>query len=64
MEESVAEGSLLGMNSLGTMFYNEHKDYYQAAEWFKKASDRGLTRAINNLGTCYEFGHGVMQDRD
>ena len=28
MEESAADGSLLGMNALGSMFYNEHKDHY------------------------------------
>ena len=64
MEEAAADGSLLAMNSLGSIFYNEDQDYYQAKEWFQKASDKGFTRAINNLGTCYEFGHGVEQDRD
>ena len=64
MEEAAADGSLLAMNSLGSIFYNEDKDYYQAAEWFRKAADKGFTRAINNLGSCYEFGHGVKQDRD
>ena len=43
MEESAADGSLLGMNALGSMFYNEHNNFHQAAEWFKKASDKGLT---------------------
>jgi TPR repeat protein len=52
------------MNALGSLFYNEMKDYKQAAEWFKKAADRGFTRALNNLGICYEFGHGVDRDRD
>lgn len=52
------------MNALGSLFYNEMRDYKQAAEWFKKAADRGLTRALNNLGMCYEFGHGVDRDRD
>ena len=52
------------MNALGSIFYNEMKDYKQAAEWFKKAAEKGFTRALNNLGTCYELGHGVQQDRD
>jgi TPR repeat protein len=52
------------MNALGSLHYNETKDYKQAAEWFKKAADRGFTRALNNLGTCYELGHGVEKDRD
>jgi len=47
------------MNALGSLFYNDLKDYSQAAEWFKKASEKGCERSLNNLGTCYEFGHGV-----
>lgn len=52
------------MNGLGTVFYNELKDYAQAAEWFKKASEKGCTRSLNNLGICYELGHGVQKDLD
>ena len=52
------------MNSLGSLFYNDIKEYSQAAEWFKKASKKGCTRSINNLGTCYELGQGVPKDRD
>jgi len=47
------------MNALGSLFYNDLKDYTQAAEWFKKASEKGCIRSINNLGSCYEFGNGV-----
>lgn len=52
------------MNALGSVFYNELHDYNQAAEWFKKASEKGCTRSLNNLGICYEFGRGVAKDRD
>lgn len=52
------------MNALGTIFYNELADYNQAAEWFKKASEKGCTRSLNNLGICYEFGRGVPKDLD
>ena len=52
------------MNALGSVFYNELHDYNQAAEWFKKASEKGCTRSLNNLGICYEFGHGVTRDLD
>ena len=52
------------MNALGSLFYNDLKDYAQAAEWFRKAAERGCARALNNLGICYEFGHGVEQDMD
>jgi len=47
------------MNALGSLFYNDLKDFAQAAEWFKKASEKGCIRSINNLGSCYEFGNGV-----
>jgi len=63
-DESQAEGHVLAMNALGALYYNEIKDFNQAAEWFKKASAKGCERAINNLGLCYERGHGVTKDRD
>jgi len=52
------------MNSLGSLFYNDNKDHVQAAEWFKKAAAKGCTRALNNLGICFELGQGVELDRD
>lgn len=52
------------MNQLGTIFYNEIKDFKQAAEWFSKAADRGCIKALNNLGLCYELGHGVDVNMD
>ena len=52
------------MNALGLLFYNEFADYTQATIWFKKASDKGCTRSLCNLGSCYEFGNGVTKDRD
>ena len=50
---------MLAMNALGSLFYNDLKDFGQAVEWFKKASEKGCARSLNNLGSCYEFGHGV-----
>jgi len=52
------------MNALGSLYYNDMKDFDQATEWFKKASEKGCTRSLNNLGSCYEFGLGVERDRD
>ena len=52
------------MNAIGIIFYNDFHDYNQAAEWFKKAAEKGCTRSLNNLGICYEFGHGVPKDLD
>ena len=58
------QGHELAMNALGTLFYNEQKDYSQASEWFRKAAERGCARALNNLGICYELGQGVETDYD
>jgi TPR repeat protein len=44
------------MNALGTLFYNDLRDYKQAAEWFRKAADKGCAKSLNNLGICYEKG--------
>ncbi len=52
------------MNALGSLYYNDTKDFTQAAEWFKKASEKGCARSLNNLGLCYEYGNGVEKDRD
>lgn len=52
------------MNALGSLFYNDQKDYRQAFEWFKKSAARGYARALNNLAVCYEFGHGTEVDTD
>ncbi len=63
-ESAAHDGHIEAMNSLGSLFFNELKEYEQAAEWFKKAAERGYTRAINNLGICYELGYGVDGDWD
>jgi len=52
------------MNALGSLFFNEKREYEQAFGWFSKAADRGYTRAITNLGICYELGCGVDKDWD
>lgn len=61
-EFAAADGHIESMNALGSLFFNELKKYEQAAEWFKKASERGFTKAINNLGICFELGYGVEKD--
>ena len=62
-ESAAADGHIESMNALG-MVFSLRKEYEQAAEWFKKASERGYTRALNNLGICYEEGLGVDKDFD
>ena len=55
-DSASSDGHVESMNALGSLLFNEHKDYNAAAVWFKQAAERGFTRAINNLGICYEFG--------
>jgi len=52
------------MNALGILYYNDYNDYSQATEWFKQAAEKGCTRSLNNLGVCYELGHGAKLDID
>ena len=61
-ESAAADGHIESMNALGSLFFNDQKDYDQAAAWFRKATERGHTRAICNLGICYELGLGVEKD--
>jgi TPR repeat protein len=51
-------------NELGLFYYNEAKDYRQAAEWFHLAIEKGCPYALTNLGLCYEKGHGVEKNTD
>lgn len=63
-ESAAADGHIESMNALGSLFFNEKQEYEQAFGWFKKAAERGYTRAITNLGICYELGCGVDRDWD
>ena len=63
-ETAQADGHIDSLNALGSLFYVDLKEYDQAFEWFKKAAEKGHTRAINNLGICYEKGHGTDRDWD
>ncbi len=38
------------------------KDYYLAAEWFRKAADQGHAQAQCNLGMMYVIGRGVVRN--
>ena len=48
--------------------YNYHKgqgvsqDYKQALFWYKKAAEKGNTKAMNSIGFCYDRGLGVSQN--
>lgn len=33
-------------------------------EWYRKAAEQGYAEAQYNLGVCYEYGIGVLTDRN
>jgi hypothetical protein len=38
------------------------QNYEEAVKWYRKSADQGYDKAQNNLGHCYEQGHGVPQN--
>lgn len=39
-----------------------HKDYVEAAKWFRRAANQGRAEAQQNLGGMYSRGQGVPQN--
>lgn len=53
------------MNQIGEMWVagvNGTPDLKEAANWFRKAANRGLAKAQFNLGMCCANGQGVSLD--
>lgn len=53
-------------NQKGVEFYNRESwnkelDYRLSVMWFERSAQYGYADAQNNLGLCYERGHGVKQ---
>ena len=42
--------------------YDELENYAEAACWYRKAAEQGLSQAQNNLGVMLKDGQGVTQD--
>lgn len=62
---TLQEGDADLMLRLGYLYANGREvphDEVKAAEWYRKASELGQTRAMYSLGTCYWAGRGVSQD--
>ncbi|CAG8577177.1 994_t:CDS:1 [Ambispora leptoticha] len=38
------------------------KAHKSAFEWFEKAAENGHIQSLNDLGVCYESGHGIESD--
>lgn len=49
------------LNSIGSLLY-ERGQFKRAAEYFRKASEKGNITSLNNLGIWYELGKGVHID--
>lgn len=47
--------------SKGKEYFNK-KDYNSAVQYYYKSAHMGYSKAQNNLGICYEKGHGVTRD--
>jgi uncharacterized protein len=48
---------------IGMMNFGPQGDWHEAAYWLKKAAEQGHARAQLWLGTMYEWGHGVEEDK-
>ncbi|APH16262.1 tetratricopeptide repeat family protein [Clostridium sporogenes] len=57
----VDKEEIFAMNSIGEMYYKE-QNYKEAMYWYKKASDKGNSTSMSNIGFMYYKGKGVEQD--
>ena len=58
-DEGLAEAQLLYGDILNMGLAAREMNRPEAAAWFLKAAEQGLTSAQNALGTSYQFGQGV-----
>lgn len=58
---SIEEPNADALNTLGSLCYSR-SNFKEAFKHFKTAVSQGNVSAMNNLGTCYEFGHGCDKD--
>jgi TPR repeat protein len=60
-EKAAELNDQLTLNYLGAYHFNVTRDLNKAVKLFKKASENGkCSRALNNLGLCYEIGAGDL----
>jgi TPR repeat protein len=65
-EGTVAPESAEEQYELGLGYYNGGfgvpKDFDEAVKWYRKAVDRGIANAQNNLGEMYTYGRAALED--
>jgi uncharacterized caspase-like protein len=59
--KAAQDGDVEAQYYVGVLFEREG-EYGQAAQWYRKAADRGFGRAAVNLGRLYEQGLGVERN--
>lgn len=65
LENRARRGSPMAQYLLGKHLYEQAtgpQDYYQAAQWIRKAADQGYVQAQTALGLLYANGLGVPKD--
>src|SRR5689334_6842286 len=65
LQTAAASGDMLAQFSLGLAYeYGNgvERDISQAAEWYRRAADRGLPEAQNNYGRLLMMGLGVTEN--
>lgn len=55
------EGDMTAQMKVGLAFDKE-ENHEEAARWYRKAAEQGVSEAQNNLGVMYKDGQGVKQD--
>jgi len=58
LEKAAGQGHAYAMLVLGDM-YHEKEEYAHAVEWYTKAAEAGLSRAMFNVGALLDQGKGV-----
>jgi TPR repeat protein len=58
LENAAGRGHAYAMFDLGSIHY-QRKEYEQAVEWYTKAAEAGLPKAMFNLAYSLEEGEGV-----
>ena len=66
--ELASRGDVDAQRRMGDWFFtgipllDKKRDFIQAARWFQKAAENDSPEAQSNLGLCYYFGLGVVQN--
>ena len=58
MEQAAGQGHAYAMESLAGIHYKRN-EMERAVEWFTKAAEAGLAKAMFNVGRCLDTGEGL-----